>query len=61
MLILLILEVANGALDRVLGLLVVLVLPDRCGQVVREVIIDHLVHSVGEWFLHVKDTELLRG
>ena len=43
-----ILEVADGALDRILGLLVVLVLPDRCGQVVREVIVDHLVYNVGE-------------
>ena len=61
MLVLLILEVADGALDCVLGLLVMLVLPDRCGQVVREVIIDHFVHSIGEWFLRVKDTKLLRG
>ena len=61
MLVLLILEVADGALDHILGLLVVLILPDRCGQVVREVIIDHLVHSVGEGFLCVKDAELLRG
>ena len=59
MLVLLILEVADGALDRILGLLVVLVLLDRCGQVVREVIIDHLVQSVGEGFLCVKDAELL--
>ena len=58
---LLILEVADGALDCILGLLVVLVLPDCCGQVMREVIIDHLVHSIGEWFLCVKDMELLWG
>ena len=56
-----ILKVADGALDCILGLLVVLVLPDRCGQVMREVIIDHLVYSVGEWFLCIKDAELLRG
>ena len=58
---LLILEVADGALDRILGLFVVLVLLDRCGQVVREVIVDHLVHSVGEGFLCVKDAELLQS
>ena len=58
---LLILEVADGTLDCILGLLVVLVLPDRCGQVVREVIVDHLVHSVGEGFLCIKDVELLWG
>ena len=61
MLVLLVLEVVDGTLDRILGLLVVLVLPDCCGQVVREVVVDHLVHSVGEWFLCVKDTKLLRG
>ena len=58
---LLVLEMADGALDCILGLLVVLVLPDRCGQVVRKVIVDHLVHSVGEGFLCIKDAELLRG
>ena len=56
-----VLEVVDGALDCILGLLVMLVLPDRCGQVVREVIINHLVHSVGEGFLSIKDAELLRG
>ena len=61
MLVLLILKVVDGALDRILGLLVVLILSDHCGQVVREAIIDHLVHSVGEGFLCVKDAELLRG
>ena len=61
MLVLLVLEMADGTLDRILGLLVVLVLPDCCGQVMREVLIDYLVHSVGEGFLCVKDAELLQG
>ena len=61
MLVLLILEMFDGALDHVLGLLVVLVLPDCYEQVMREIFVYHLVYSVEEGFLYVKDVKLLQG
>ena len=52
---------SDCTLDHILELLVVLVLLDCCEQVMREVFIYYLVHSVGEGFLCVKDAELLQG
>ena len=58
---LLILESADGTLDGILGLAVVLVLTNGGGEVEGEVLVDDVIDSICEGLFSVKEAKLLRG